>query len=65
LEAKKSEKVRLELELKNVQRQIAMLRKVGRKFETGSESPKTELDDDERDEFIEDQPLGKRARIEA
>lgn len=33
LEAKRSEKVRLELELKNVQRQIAMLRRSGRRFE--------------------------------
>jgi len=33
LEAKRSEKIRLELELKNVQRQIAMLRKSGNKIE--------------------------------
>ncbi|KAI1313077.1 hypothetical protein EDD11_002714 [Mortierella claussenii] len=66
LEAKRSEKIRLELELKNVQRQIAMLRKSGRKAETdSSESPKTEQDDDDREELIEDQPSGKRARIEA
>ncbi|KAF8938050.1 hypothetical protein EDD21DRAFT_379604 [Dissophora ornata] len=65
LEAKKSEKIRLELELKNVQRQIAMLRKPGRKIELdSSESPKTELDDEDRDEMLEDQPLGKRPRIE-
>ncbi|KAG9067550.1 hypothetical protein KI688_012334 [Linnemannia hyalina] len=65
-DAKKSEKIRLELELKNVQRQIAMLRKSGgKKTETDSvDSPKTELEDDDREEFVEDQPLGKRARIE-
>lgn len=68
LEAKKAEKIRLELELKNVQRQIAMLRKSGGKknAETDSvDSPKTEQEDDDREDFIEDQPLGKRARIEA
>ncbi|KAF9129115.1 hypothetical protein BGW39_004457 [Mortierella sp. 14UC] len=67
LEAKKGEKIRLELELKNVQRQIAMLRKSGKKnAETDSmDSPKTEQDDDDREDFIEDQPVGKRARIEA
>ncbi|KAF9934387.1 hypothetical protein FBU30_002211 [Linnemannia zychae] len=66
LEAKKAEKIRLELELKNVQRQIAMLRKSGKKNgESDSvDSPKTEQDDDDREEFIEDQPVGKRARIE-
>ncbi|KAG0367267.1 hypothetical protein BGX24_003307 [Mortierella sp. AD032] len=67
LEAKKAEKIRLELELKNVQRQISMLRKSGKKnAETDSvDSPKTEQDDDDREDFIEDQPVGKRARIEA
>ncbi|KAG0206322.1 hypothetical protein BGX28_002223 [Mortierella sp. GBA30] len=66
LEAKRSEKIRLELELKNVQRQIAMLRKSGKKVETdSSESPKTEVEDDDREDIIEDQPLGKRPRIEA
>ncbi|KAG0281276.1 hypothetical protein BGZ97_009291, partial [Linnemannia gamsii] len=67
-DAKKSEKIRLELELKNVQRQIAMLRKSGGKknAETDSvDSPKTEQEDDDREDFIEDQPMGKRARIEA
>lgn len=33
LEAKRSERIRLELELKNVQRQIAMMRRSGRRFE--------------------------------
>ncbi|KAK3841040.1 MAG: hypothetical protein J3R72DRAFT_446393 [Linnemannia gamsii] len=67
LEAKKAEKIRLELELKNVQRQISMLQKSGKKnAETDSvDSPKTEQDDDDREDFIEDQPVGKRARIEA
>ncbi|KAF9351430.1 hypothetical protein BGX34_000565 [Mortierella sp. NVP85] len=66
LEARRSEKIRLELELKNVQRQIAMLRRSGRRFnDGGSESPKTEQDEDEREEVIEDQPSGKRPRIEA
>ncbi|KAG0297527.1 hypothetical protein BGZ96_006036 [Linnemannia gamsii] len=68
LEAKKAEKIRLELELKNVQRQIAMLRKSGgrKNAETDSvDSPKTEQEDDDREEIVEDQPLGKRARIEA
>lgn len=65
LEAKKTERLRLELELKNVQRQIAMLRRSSRRFQTGdSESPKTEQDEDEREEMIEDQPSGKRPRIE-
>ncbi|KAF9379136.1 hypothetical protein CPC16_010913 [Podila verticillata] len=67
LEAKRAEKIRVELELKNVQRQIAMLRKSGKKIEhsESSESPKTELDEDEQaEEMLEDQPLGKRARIE-
>ncbi|KAF9189478.1 hypothetical protein BGZ51_009514 [Haplosporangium sp. Z 767] len=65
LEAKRSEKIRLELELKNVQRQIAMLRKQGKRFENeSSESPKTELDDEDRDEILEDQPLGKRPRLD-
>ncbi|KAF9209292.1 hypothetical protein BGZ49_005356 [Haplosporangium sp. Z 27] len=66
LEAKRSEKIRLELELKNVQRQIAMLRRPGRKVETdSSESPKTEFEsDDLREEIIEDQPSGKRPRLE-
>ncbi|KAF9985801.1 hypothetical protein BGZ75_002512 [Mortierella antarctica] len=66
LEAKRSEKIRLELELKNVQRQIAMLRKSGKKIETdSSDSPKTEQDDEDREDMIEDQPSGKRPRIEA
>ncbi|KAG0051609.1 hypothetical protein BGZ83_003529 [Gryganskiella cystojenkinii] len=69
LEAKRSEKIRLELELKNVQRQIAMLRKSGNKVESdSSDSPKTEQDQDEDDtveDIIEDQPAGKRAKIEA
>ncbi|KAF9401470.1 hypothetical protein BGX21_001608 [Mortierella sp. AD011] len=65
LEAKRSEKIRLELELKNVQRQIAMLRKSGRRTETdSSDSPRTEIESDDRDEMIEDQPVGKRPRIE-
>ncbi|KAF9088450.1 hypothetical protein BGX29_009794 [Mortierella sp. GBA35] len=65
LEAKRAEKIRLELELKNVQRQIAMLRK-SKKMDTDSaDSPKTEQEDDDREEVIEDQPVGKRARIEA
>ncbi|KAF9381606.1 hypothetical protein CPB97_007651 [Podila verticillata] len=67
LEAKRAEKIRVELELKNVQRQIAMLRKSGKKVEhsESSESPKTEMDEDEQaEEMLEDQPLGKRARIE-
>ncbi|GJJ73226.1 hypothetical protein EMPS_05584 [Entomortierella parvispora] len=66
LEAKRSEKIRLELELKNVQRQIAMLRKSGHKIESdSSDSPKTEQDDDDAaEEMVEDQPAGKRARIE-
>ncbi|KAF9209079.1 hypothetical protein BGZ59_010296 [Podila verticillata] len=67
LEAKRAEKIRVELELKNVQRQIAMLRKSGKKIEhsESSESPKTEMDEDEQaEEMLEDQPLGKRARIE-
>jgi hypothetical protein len=29
------------------------------------DSPKTEQEDDDREDFIEDQPMGKRARIEA
>ncbi|KAF9585807.1 hypothetical protein BGW38_000659 [Lunasporangiospora selenospora] len=67
LEAKRSEKVRLELELKNVQRQIAMLRKAGKRFEMeSSESPKTEQDEEEHaEEIIEDQPNGKRIRLDA
>ena len=111
LEAKRSEKIRLELELKNVQRQIAMLRKSGNKVEVGipagriweelltvndtgwwsplwddtnvslwtrspcfrfciqsdsADSPKTEQDEeDATEEMLEDQPAGKRARIEA
>ncbi|KAG0086568.1 hypothetical protein BGZ93_011444 [Podila epicladia] len=68
LEAKRAEKIRVELELKNVQRQIAMLRKSGKKVELSdsSESPRTELDEDEQaEEMLEDQPVGKRARIEA
>ncbi|KAG0026319.1 hypothetical protein BGZ81_006452 [Podila clonocystis] len=67
LEAKRAEKIRVELELKNVQRQIAMLRKSGKKIEhsESSESPKTEMDDDDQaEEMLEDQPVGKRARIE-
>ncbi|KAG0022086.1 hypothetical protein BGZ82_011119 [Podila clonocystis] len=67
LEAKRAEKIRVELELKNVQRQIAMLRKSGKKVEhsESSESPKTEMDeDDQAEEMLEDQPVGKRARIE-
>ncbi|KAG0300277.1 hypothetical protein BGZ98_009310 [Dissophora globulifera] len=65
LEAKRSEKIRLELELKNVQRQIAMLRKPGRKLELdSSESPNAEQDDDDQEEMLEDQPSGKRAKIE-
>ncbi|KAG0359582.1 hypothetical protein BG005_000531 [Podila minutissima] len=67
LEAKRAEKIRVELELKNVQRQIAMLRKSGKKVELSdsSESPRTEMDEDEQaEEMLEDQPVGKRARIE-
>ncbi|KAF9316015.1 hypothetical protein BG003_002427 [Podila horticola] len=67
LEAKRAEKIRVELELKNVQRQIAMLKKSGKKVELSdsSESPRTEMDEDEQaEEMLEDQPVGKRARIE-
>ncbi|KAG0225870.1 hypothetical protein BGW42_004064 [Actinomortierella wolfii] len=67
LEAKKSERVRLELELKNVQRQIAQLRRSHRGTDTeSSASPKTEVDDDEMqgEEYIEDQPQGKRVKLE-
>ncbi|KAF9430737.1 hypothetical protein BGZ94_004506 [Podila epigama] len=60
LEAKRAEKIRLELELKNVQRQIAMLRKSGKKVELSdsSESPRTEMDESD------EEPLGKRPRID-